>query len=458
MSQDEKFQMMTEAPIPGLIGRLAVPTIISMLITSFYNMADTFFVGRVGTSATAAVGVAFPIMAVIQALGFFCGHGSGNSISRRLGSKDSGAAEQLAATGFFLALFLGIVVMGLGLVFLKPLCILLGSTDTILPYTEQYLGIILIGAPYMTAQLVLNNQIRFQGNAFYSMIGITTGAVLNIALDPLFIFVFHMGIAGAALATILSQFVSFLMLLAGIRISKCIPIRFRNIRLHKDRLQEIMGGGLPSLFRQGLGSVATMTLNIAANPYGDAAIAAMSIVSRIMMFAGSALIGFGQGFQPVCGFNYGAKKFGRVREAFWFCMKVSTVVLFFLSIGGMFLSGHLIGIFRNDADVIRIGTTALQFQCLTFTLNGWIIMNNMMMQTMGKTVYASILASARQGLFFIPALLVLPRLFGLLGIQMAQAVADLCTVVITTVLCRIVMTQMRREEQEYAVLEPEESE
>ena len=458
MSQDEKFQMMTEAPIPGLIGRLAVPTIISMLITSFYNMADTFFVGRVGTSATAAVGVAFPIMAVIQALGFFCGHGSGNSISRRLGSKDSGAAEQLAATGFFLALFLGIVVMGLGLVFLKPLCILLGSTDTILPYTELDLGIILIGAPYMTAQLVLNNQIRFQGNAFYSMIGITTGAVLNIALDPLFIFVFHMGIAGAALATILSQFVSFLMLLAGIRISKCIPIRFRNIRLHKDRLQEIMGGGLPSLFRQGLGSVATMTLNIAANPYGDAAIAAMSIVSRIMMFAGSALIGFGQGFQPVCGFNYGAKKFGRVREAFWFCMKVSTVVLFFLSIGGMLLSGHLIGIFRNDADVIRIGTTALQFQCLTFTLNGWIIMNNMMMQTMGKTVYASILASARQGLFFIPALLVLPRLFGLLGIQMAQAVADLCTVVITTVLCRIVMTQMRREEQEYAVLEPEESE
>lgn len=458
MSQDEKFQMMTEAPIPGLIGRLAVPTIISMLITSFYNMADTFFVGRVGTSATAAVGVAFPIMAVIQALGFFCGHGSGNSISRRLGSKDSGAAEQLAATGFFLALFLGIVVMGLGLVFLKPLCILLGSTDTILPYTEQYLGIILIGAPYMTAQLVLNNQIRFQGNAFYSMIGITTGAVLNIALDPLFIFVFHMGIAGAALATILSQFVSFLMLLAGIRISKCIPIHFRNIRLHKDRLQEIMGGGLPSLFRQGLGSVATMTLNIAANPYGDAAIAAMSIVSRIMMFAGSALIGFGQGFQPVCGFNYGAKKFGRVREAFWFCMKVSTAVLFFLSIGGMLLSGHLIGIFRNDADVIRIGTTALQFQCLTFTLNGWIIMNNMMMQTMGKTVYASILASARQGLFFIPALLVLPRLFGLLGIQMAQAVADLCTVVITTVLCRIVMTQMRREEQEYAVLEPEESE
>lgn len=445
-SQDEKYRMMTEAPIPGLIGRLAVPTIISMLITSFYNMADTFFVGRIGTSATAAVGVAFPLMAVIQARGFFCGHGSGNSISRRLGSKDADAAGQLAATGFFLALFLGFAVMALGLIFLKPLCIVLGSTKTILPYTEQYLGIILIGAPYMTAQLVLNNQIRFQGNAFYSMVGITIGAVLNIALDPLFIFVFHMGISGAAIATILSQFVSFILLLAGIRISGCIPIRFRNVRFRKERLREILGGGLPSLFRQGLGSVATMTLNIAANPYGDAAIAAMSIVSRITMFASSALIGFGQGFQPVCGFNYGAKKYGRVREAFWFCVKVSTVVLFVLAVTGALLSGHLVGIFRNDSEVIRIGTTALRFQCLTFILNGWIIMNNMMMQTMGKTGYASVLASARQGLFFIPALLILPPLFGLFGIQMAQAVADACTFAITTVLYRIVMKQMRGEE------------
>lgn len=449
MTQDEKFKMMTEMPIPHLIGRLAVPTIISMLITSFYNMADTFFVGRIGTSATAAVGVAFPLMAVIQALGFFCGHGSGNSISRKLGSKETDTAEQLAATGFFMAIFLGLIVMALGLVFLKPLCLILGSTDTILPYTKQYLGIILLGAPYMTAQLVLNNQIRFQGNAVYSMIGITAGAVLNIALDPLFIFVFHMGIAGAALATIFSQFVSFVLLLAGIRISKCIPIRFRNIRLNKDRLSELVGGGLPSLFRQGLGSVATMTLNLAANPYGDAAIAAMSIVSRITMFAGSALIGFGQGFQPVCGFNYGAKKFGRVREALWFCVKVSTVVLFFLAVTGTLLSGSLVGIFRDDPEVIRIGTTALRFQCLSFTLNGWIIMNNMMMQTMGKTGYASLLASARQGLFFIPALLILPGLFGLLGIQMAQAVADGLTFVVTTVIYVLVMKTMRQEETEY---------
>lgn len=434
--------MMTEAPIPGLIGRLAAPTIISMLITSFYNMADTFFVGKIGTSATAAVGVVFPVMAIIQALGFFCGHGSGNSISRHLGSKDVQSARELASTGFFLAFALGTLLMVLGLIFLDPLSHLLGSTKTIFPYTRDYLRFILLGAPYMTAQLVLNNQLRFQGNAFYAMIGITSGGVLNVILDPIFIFVFDLGISGAAIATILSQFVSFCLLLVGLRVSKCIPIHLRNVRLTVPRLREIVGGGLPSLFRQGLGSIATTTLNIAANPYGDAAIAAMSVVSRIMMFANSALIGFGQGFQPVCGFNYGADKYDRVKEAFWFCVKVSTAVLLGLAVLGGFLSGHLIWIFRNDPDVIQIGTTALRFQCVTFALNGWIIMNNMMMQTMGKTVPATILAASRQGLFFIPALLILPQFLGLTGIQCAQAVSDVFTFALTTLLNRKVMRSL----------------
>lgn len=446
MSQDEKYRMMTENPIPGLIGRLAVPTIISMLVTSFYNMADTFFVGRIGTSATAAVGVAFPVMAVIQALGFFCGHGSGNSISRKLGAQENDAAGELAATGFFVGMILGLLVLVLGLLFLTPLSRILGSTDTILPYTREYLGIILIGAPWMTAQFVLNNQIRFQGNAFYAMIGVGTGAVLNIILDPILIFGFRMGISGAALATVFSQLISFFLLLAGVHFSGCIPIRLKNVRFHRERLREIAGGGLPSLFRQGLGSVATMTLNIAANPYGDAAIAAMSVVSRIFMFAISALIGFGQGFQPVCGFNYGAKKYGRVREAFWFCVKVSTIFLFALSILGFLLSGHLIGIFRDDPEVIRIGTAAVRFQCATLILNGWIVMNNMMTQTMGKTFYASLLASARQGLFFIPILLILPRILGLIGIQSAQA-ADLFAFLLSVVLYRKVTAELNAEEE-----------
>lgn len=445
-TQEEKYRMMTEDPIPGLVGRLAVPTIISMLITSFYNMADTFFVGRIGTSATAAVGVAFPIMAIMQALGFFCGHGSGNSISRKLGAQKTDEAGELAATGFFGGLVFGILVTVLGLLFLTPLAKILGSTETILPYTKDYLGIILLGAPFMTSQFVLNNQLRFQGNAFYAMIGVTTGAVLNIILDPILIFVFDLGISGAALATVFSQFVSFIILLIGIRISGCIPLKVRNIRLSGERLNEIFSGGFPSLCRQGLASIATMTLNIGANPYGDAAIAAMSVVGRISMFAGSALIGFGQGFQPVCGFNYGAKKYARVREAFSFCVKVSTCALFVIAVIGFILSGSLIGIFRDDPEVIRIGTLALRFQCLTFTLNGWIVFNNMMMQTIGKTFYASILASARQGLFFIPAILILPHFCGLLGIQSAQAVADLLTVIVTTILYQIVMKEINAEE------------
>ncbi len=445
-TQEEKYRMMTEDPVPKLIGHLAVPTIISMMITSFYNMADTFFVGRIGTSATAAVGVAFPIMAIMQALGFFCGHGSGNSISRKLGAQKADEAKELAATGFFGGLLFGILVTVLGLLFLTPLAKILGSTDTILPFTKDYLGIILLGAPFMTSQFVLNNQLRFQGNAFYAMIGVTVGALLNIVLDPILIFTFNMGISGAALATVFSQLVSFAILLIGIRISGCIPIRVRNIRLSKERLGEITGGGLPSLFRQGLASIATMTLNLGANPYGDAAIAAMSIVGRIAMFAGSALIGFGQGFQPVCGFNYGAKKYARVREAFSFCVKVSAVLLFIIAVIGFAMSDSLIGIFRDDPEVIRIGTLALRFQCLTFTLNGWIVFNNMMMQTIGKTFYASVLASARQGLFFIPAILILPHFCGILGIQSAQAAADILTVIITTILYRIVMKEIKAEE------------
>lgn len=444
MTQDEKFVMMTTAPIPGLIGKLAVPTIISMLISSFYNMADTFFVAKIGTSATAAVGVVFPVMAAIQALGFFFGHGSGNSISRKLGAKDTDTAQELASIGFFAAILCGLILTLAGEFFLTPLSLALGSTETILPYTREYLGIILLGAPYMTAQLVLNNQLRFQGNAFFSMIGITFGGVLNIFLDPLFIFVFHMGVGGAAAATILSQFISFILLLIGQRVSRCISLRISSIKNLGQNLKIIAGGGLPSLFRQGLGSVAVLALNWAAHPYGDAAIAAMSIVSRITQFASSALIGFGQGFQPVCGFNYGAQKYQRVQEAFWFCVKIATLALLLIGAAGFFLSGHLLSLFReDDAQVIAIGTAALRMQCISLPLTGWIIMNNMMTQTMGKTFRASLLAASRQGLFFLPAVLILPPLLGILGIELAQPVADLLSFILALVLNHSVMRELK---------------
>ena len=333
--QEEKYRHLTGDPVEGLVCRLAVPSMVSMLVTAFYNMADTFFVGMLrNNSATGAVGVVFSLMAVIQAVGFFFGHGSGNFISRTLGGHHPEEAGQMAATGFFCALATGGVIAVLGLLFLDPLARALGSTETILPYARDYMRFILIGAPYMTASLVLNNQLRFQGSAVYGMVGIASGAVLNIALDPLFIFTLDMGVAGAALATILSQLVSFCLLLVGCTRGGNLHIRISNVRLQKRFFREILRGGLPSLARQGLSSVAAICLNHAAQPYGDAAIAAMSVVSRIMNFASSALIGFGQGFQPVCGFNYGAQLYGRVRRAFWFCVKVSTVCLVVIAVAG----------------------------------------------------------------------------------------------------------------------------
>lgn len=447
--RQQKFDRMTKTPIPRLIGELAVPTIISMLVTSFYNMADTFFVGKINTSATAAVGIVFPLMAMIQAFGFFCGHGSGNYISRQLGAHNFEDASKMSATGFVSAFVLGLGILVVGFLFTDPLLRIMGSTETILPYARSYMRIILIGAPYMTASLVLNNQLRFQGSAFYSMIGITTGAVLNIVLDPLFIFVLDMGVAGAALATIISQFVSFCLLIAGTFRGGNLRLNLKDFSPSLKYYQNIVKGGAPSLFRQGLGSFAIVCLNLMAGPYGDAAIAAMSIVTRISQFAASVVIGFGQGFQPVCGFNYGAKLFKRVQEGFWFCVKFCTSVLLVAAVCGWIFSPNLIGIFlKTDPLVIEYGSQALRLQALTFPLVGWITISNMMLQTIGKTMKASLLAMSRQFLFFVPVILTLPGFLGILGVQLSQPIADFCSFLLAVPLSISVLREMSREQEQ----------
>lgn len=444
-AQRQKFIQMTEAPVEPLICKMAVPTIISMLITSIYNMADTFFVGKLGTSATGAVGVIFPLMAFIQAIGFFFGQGSGNYISRQLGAQHREEAERMAATGFFSALGAGLLILLVGLLFQNPLCRLLGATETIFPFALDYMRIILIGAPYMTAALVLNNQLRLQGNATYAMVGLVSGGLLNIVLDPLFIFVFKLGISGAAIATILSQLVSFFLLLLGVRRSGGIQIRARLFSPSVKRYLALSSGGVPSLCRQGLASIAVTCLNTAARPFGDAAIAAMSIVTRVTQFASSALIGFGQGFQPVCGFNYGAKRYERVVRGFWFCVKVSTGVLFLLSVLGWIFAPHLITLFRaEDAAVIEIGTRTLRLQCLSFPLLGWVILCNMLLQNIAMTVRASMVAAARQGLFFIPLALILPQICGLFGVQLCQPISDALAFMLSLALTLPVLTKLSR--------------
>lgn len=444
LSGEEKYRQMIETPVYQLIPRLAVPTIISMLVTSLYNMADTFFVGRIGTSASGAVGVMFSAMAMIQAIGFTLGMGSGNYISRSLGNRDEETAGRSAATAFFTAVVIGVLITVFGLMFSGQLVYMLGATDTIAPYAQDYARYILIAAPFMLSSFVLNNILRAQGNAVFAMVGITFGGVLNMILDPLLIFGFDMGISGAAIATMLSQMISFGILLYQCnRQTGCISIKISLFTPTLRMYGEILHAGLPSFCRQGLASVAVVVLNFAAGGYGDAAIAAMSIVSRFMMFINSGLIGFGQGFQPVCGFNFGAKRYDRVLEAFWFCVKIAVVMLTSFGIAAFALSGSIINVFRRgDEEVIRIGTTALRLQLLTMPFQAWVTMVNMLTQSIGYGFRASLVAMGRQGLFLIPALFLLPQMTGLLGIQLAQPVADMLTFVLAVIVAAGVLKEL----------------
>lgn len=445
MTQEERYVMMTETPVSRLIPSLAVPTIISMLVTSIYNMADTFFVSQINTSASAAVGIIYSLMAMIQAIGFTLGMGAGNFISRSLGKRDEETAVRTAATAFYTAVSVGLLMTVTGLLSLERLVRMLGATETIAPYARDYARYILLGAPVMTGSFVMNNLLRSQGFAFYSMLGITTGGILNMILDPIFIFGFGLGISGAALATVLSQCISFGILFFQCNFRKgCIRLRISKFTPTGKIYGEILHAGLPSLCRQGLASAAAVVLNVAANPFGDAAIAAMSIVTRYMMFINSALIGFGQGFQPVCGFNFGAKRYDRVLESFWFCLKVALILLTTLGAVSFLGAENIMGVFRKgDREVIEIGTWALRFQCLTMPLQAWIIMSNMLTQSIGYGFRASIVAAGRQGIFFIPALLTLPKLFGITGLQLSQTTADVCTAIMAAVIVLGILKELK---------------
>lgn len=444
-----KFEKMTTEPVEKLVAKLAVPTIIGMLITAFYNMADTFFVGQIGTSATAAVGVAFSLQALIQALGFLFGQGSGNFISRMLGAQNEKDASVMASVGFFSGFILAIIFAVICLIFIDPICMLLGSTETILPYAVEYLRWILIFAPFSVGSFILNNQMRFQGNASYAVVGLTVGSILNIGLDPLFIFVFKMGTAGASFATGLSQFISF-SILVYLDVKKCtVPISFKNFKPSGKVFADVFKGGIPSFARQSLASVSTIMLNTMAGKYGaDAAIAGMSVVTRISMFASSVLIGFGQGFQPVCGFNYGAKLYTRVKKAFFFCVKFASLFLLVAGIIMSIFAPSIIKIFRDDPDVIAIGTVALRWQCATLFLTATVVLSNMMLQTMGLAVPATIVAMSRQFIFFIPLLVILGALLGLKGIEITQSVADVCAFCLSVPIVLKVLNNLTEEEKQ----------
>ena len=451
--QDQYYEM-ANAPISKIIPKLAVPTIISMLVTSIYNMADTFFVSQLGTSASGAVGIIFSAMAIIQALAFMIGMGTGNFIARMIGAGNRKLAEELASIAFFTGFGVGLVIAVIGNANIGHLVRMLGSTETIAPYAEAYASYIFVAAPFMICSFIMNNLLRFQGKALFAMVGITTGGVLNMVLDPIFSFGLDMGTAGAALATGLSQFISFCILLFMCNSrEECISIHPKKFKPTLAIYGEIIHGGLPSLGRQGIASIATIIMNTMAQPYGDAAIAAMSIVNRFMMFVGSAMIGFGQGYQPVCSYCFGARLYDRVKKACVYCVKVSTIFLLAVSVIGLIFSGNIIQMFRkDDLEVIRIGTLALRLQLLTMPLQGLVVMGgNMTPQSIGYGIRATIVSTARQGWLLIPILLCTVPVFGVLGIQMAQPIADVGTFILAAVVTKGIFKDLDRKKAEMSL-------
>jgi len=421
---DLQYKKMTQTPIGKLVSSLAVPTVISMMVTMIYNATDTYFVSKISVAASGATGIVFTLMGIIQACGFTFGHGAGSNISRQLGAKDFESAKKYSSTAFFGALAVGLIIGIFGLAFLEPFMKFIGSTDTILPYSKIYGKYILIAAPAFVTSCVMNNILRYEGMAKLAMIGLTTGGILNMILDPILIFVADMGIAGAGLATAVSQYISMGILLSVFLLGKTqSKISLKYFSFNPKVTANIIATGIPSFARQSLNSLSTMVLNISARPYGDPCIAAMSIVAKCSMLIFSVGVGIGQGYQPVSSFNYGAKKYGRVREAIMFTLKFNTLVVSVLATAMFIFAPKVISVFRSEVEIIEIGTAALRYLCVAMLLLPIVMIANMTFQSVGKTGRAFFLACSQNGLFYIPFILIFNSLLGLKGIEIAQPVA-----------------------------------
>lgn len=445
---EKQYKKMTETPVAKLILSLGLPTTVSMLITNIYNMADSYFVSQLSLSAGGATGVVFGVMAILQAFGFMFGHGAGSHISRMLGSRHIEKAGEFASTGFFWALGCGLLIMTGGLLFIEPLMRLLGSTDTILPYAVSYATYILIAAPAMTSSCVLNNILRYEGKASLAMIGLTTGGLLNIALDPLFIFVFHMDIRGAGLATAVSQYISFFILLSMFLTKKTQSrLSIRYVARDFKTIREIVVTGLPSLARQGLNSVSTMVLNAQTRPFGDAAIAAMSYVGRTSSLIFSVGLGIGQGFQPVSGFNYGAKKYSRVKKGTLFTLIFGMLFIGAVSSVCFALAPEIIALFRKEAEVVQIGSDALRIYCVFLVVLPISVVGTMLFQSIGKSLPALILSCLQSGLIFIPLCLTLPQFIGMRGIELSQPLAYLVAALVSLPMTLLFLKHLPKESE-----------
>lgn len=425
-----QFDKMTRTPIPRLIISLGIPTMINMMVTSLYNLADTYFVSGLGQEATGAVNVVLSLMSIIQAIGFTLGMGSGSIVSKLLGQRKQKQADTVATSAFTAAIICGLTICILGSIFLTPLLWILGAPEesgvavTTMEYARQYTRYILFAAPFMCASYVLNNVLRAQGKALLSMLGLVSGAVVNVILDPILIYGANMAMRGAALATCISQIMSFGILLYLFLSGKTI-VRIKRESVSKKFAVyfDILSTGFPSFCRQILASLCTVLLSWAVKPY-DGALAALGVVQKVFMFAFSISLGIGQGYQPVLGYNYGCGRYDRVKKAYTFTLMFSTALMILFAAGCAIFAPNIMRSFLEKENAIQIGTVALRMQCICMPLLPINFMASVSYQAVGSKLAAAILSVSRQGLFYVPAVLILPSAIGLFGVQCCQSVSD----------------------------------
>lgn len=422
---EKHYAKMTETPVAKLILNLGIPTTISMLVTNIYNMADTYFVGTLGESAQAATGVLFTVQAIMQGIAFMLGHGGGTFISRALADKNTKEATKFISSAFFTGGLIGLLITGLGLAFLDPLVRFLGSTETIVPHAKDYGMWILLAAPFIICSFILNNGLRYEGKAFYAMFGLTAGGLLNILGDYILVMKCGLGVYGAGLATAASQVVSFTILLYMYLKMAQSSIQIKAVSKDFRLYLTIARVGLPSLIRQGLTSVTNGLLNNVTKPFGDAAIAAMSVVSRYSNFLMCVGLGMGQGFQPVASFNYQAKKYRRVKKGLLFTTAFGLVFIGAMSTVSILFAEPIITIFQKHPEVISIGAKALRFTAIGMMFMPFSVPVNMLYQSIQQPAISSLLSLIRSGMVTIPLLLFGVPVLGLLGIQLAQPIADI---------------------------------
>ncbi|HCO69182.1 MAG TPA: MATE family efflux transporter [Mesotoga infera] len=451
-SSEERARAMGTMKIASLLVGLSIPSIIAMLTNAIYNLVDTFFIGRIGTSAVGAVAVAFPIFNLIGAVGLTYGVGAASYVSRLLGAGEKEQADKAASTALFTSLATGIAFALLGLMYLDPLLTAFGATETIMEYAREYTMIIIMGSIFTMMNMTMNNLVRAEGNAQRFMVAMVSGALLNVALDPIFIFGFGMGIKGAAVATVISQSVSTVIILEYfVRKKSFTNLSIRLFRFSLHIYSEIFKIGLPTFLRQFLSSFSVALLNNAAGAFGDHAVAAVGITMRVLMLGMMVLFGYGQAFQPVAGYNYGAKKFSRVFESLKFSILVTTVFATLFAIIGMVIPGSIVSIFSNDPEVIDVGSRALRAVSIFFPSFGFVITFTVLFQALGKGFAAGLLSMSKQGLFLIPAIIVLPRLFELNGVIYAQTIADFFTLFVAAILAMMIVKKLKAQSKELSL-------